>query len=742
MMLHSPSPPAPHRQGVAMAIFRVEIRRGTGPDTFHVRGDSPVAGQVSADVRLAAEELLGRRVELQRAVLRSSASIQDDGVEDEQRVQEIGRQLFTALLGSVQLWGLYQASLMAAAHEEERLKVLVQTNDPVLAGLPWEAMYDDSNGSYVSRRTHLIRQLDVPAAAAPLAVKPPLRILGVVSSPVELRKLDVQREKTNLEEVLTSLAHDRKAEVVWAPSTWKDLQHTLSGGQWHAVHYIGHGGFDQKKDRGVLALTDKDGHMHLVAALELVDLLRQARTTPRLVVLNSCSGAASGVDLFSGTAAALIRGGAAAVVAMQYEISDQAAVEFSRGFYDAIANGLGVDAAVSAGRVAIMGWRAGTLEWLSPVLYLRGDDCCLFTMHQALPTDPGAATGAEHVRQHRLRIPPRESPAEPPSQPEPAHVIKTLSGHNGVVSSVAFSPPDGSLLASAGHDETVRLRTTATGAEVHNLPSHARKPGRLAFSPDGRLLAFAGIYGSVSVWEWEVYKIPTLTLRGLSGEVSSVAFSPDGSLLAYADRTTVGIWEIGTGSTRSLVGHADIVKDVAFSRDGLLASAGGYDQTVRLWEVGTDTVAHTLTGHTGMVTRVAFSPDGNLLASAGANIKQEIIRTSGSPHNRQGRRDQTVRLWDVSTRSERFTLTGHTDGVQDVAFSPDGRLLASAALDRTVRLWDVSTGSAVNTLTGHIGGVSSIAFSPDGSLLAAAGSNEPSVRLWADYCNKQAPSVP
>lgn len=713
-----------------MTVFRVEISRGPEPGTFHVRGASLAAGEASADVRLDAEELLGRRDELLRAVLRSSAVIQDDGVEDEQRVQEIGRQLFTALLGSVPLWGLYQANLAAAVTEGKPLKVVLQINDPVLVGLPWEAMYDKSHGSYVSRRTYLIRQLDVAAAAAPLAVKPPLRILGVVSSPDDLPKLDVRREKTNLEEVLTSLAHDRKAEVVWAPSTWKDLQHNLLRGQWHAMHYIGHGGFDQKKDKGVLALTDKDGHMVLVGASELVDLLGQANPTPRLVVLNSCSGAVSGVDLFSGTAAALIRGGATAVVAMQYEISDQAAVAFSGGFYDAIANGLGVDAAVSAGRVAIIGWRAGTLEWLSPVLYLRGDDCRLFTMDRALPPHPGAQSGADDT-------------SEPAESPEPAHVIKTLSGHNGVVAAVAFSP-DGSLLASAGHDETVRLWTVATGAEVHKLPSHARTPGRLAFSPDGRLLAFAD-YRDVNLWEWEVSSGPTATLRSPDA-VSAVAFSPDGSLLAYAgDRKTVSIWEIGSGATRSLVGHADSVQDVAFSPDGhLLASAGGYDQTVRLWEVSTGTVTYILTGHTGMVTRVAFSPDGKLLASAGANIKQELIHSSEwPPHFRQGRGDQTVRLWDVSTGSEERTLTGHAAGVQDVAFSPNGRLLASAALDRTVRLWDVSTGSAVNTLTGHIGGVSAIAFSPDGRLLAAAGSDKLSIRLWTDYCNKQAPpSVP
>ncbi len=220
----------------------------------------------------------------------------------------------------------------------------------------------------------------VASAPAPLTVDPPLRILGVVSSPNGLPGLDVQREMTQLALALSRPTAEGLTELVWAPSpTWADLQDMLLGGIWHAVHFIGHGDFDPDQDEGVLALTDEDGRVDWVEASRLVDLLREAHPVPRLVVLNSCSGAAAGItDLFSGTAAALVRGGVSAVAAMQYEISDRAAVAFARGFYGAIAHGRGVDQAVSSGRVSILGLSGRTLEWVTPVLYLRGHDSRLF----------------------------------------------------------------------------------------------------------------------------------------------------------------------------------------------------------------------------------------------------------------------------------------------------------------------------------------------------------------------------
>ena len=143
--------------------------------------------------------------------------------------------------------------------------------------------------------------------------------------------------------------------------------------EWHVLHFIGHGTYDTDTDEGVLAFVGRDGRADYVTASALADLLDEAEPTPRLVVLNSCqSGAGGTTDLFSGTAAALAHSGIRAVAAMQFSISDTAALAFARGFYTALAHGRGIDEAVRSGRIGILGLGRGTLEWVTPVLYLRG----------------------------------------------------------------------------------------------------------------------------------------------------------------------------------------------------------------------------------------------------------------------------------------------------------------------------------------------------------------------------------
>jgi hypothetical protein len=388
-----------------MSTVDVEIGSGGAPGRFRVEIRSSAAGDASAEVGLDVGALLAGRDQFQQVLLASGVAARQVLTEAERGVRETGQMLFTALLGSGEVAGCYRANAALSEERGEELRIVLRLDAPELAGLPWEAMYDPGTGGYVCRQHQLVRHVPVAAVPPPLSVRTPLRVLGVVPAlrGLSLAALDSAREREQLTRALAPLSAQGLAELAWAPqATWDGLHEMLLSGPWHVLHFIGHGGFDVGRDEGILALAREDGQADYVEASRFASLLRQARPMPRLVVLNSCSGGATGTqDLFSGTAAALARSGVAAVTAMQYSISDRAAVAFARGFYAALTRGRGVDEAVSAGRIAILGTSGQTLEWITPVMYMRGRDARLFTM----PGDQAA----------EAPVPPASQPAGKPA---------------------------------------------------------------------------------------------------------------------------------------------------------------------------------------------------------------------------------------------------------------------------------------------------------------------------------------
>jgi hypothetical protein len=394
--------------------FDLEIR-GASPGAYPVSVVRSPAGETHDPLLVEFDPswLESRLKDLQIALLRSAGRHRRIPAPEERSIVDFGGQLFDSVFDG-EVRSRYDVSLEKALEQGRGLRVKLRIRTPQLIHLPWEYLYDRRRGEFLalSRDTPIIRYLDVPQAVQPLVIEPPLRILGMIASPGELQELDVERERRRLDEAIARSRHREFLHLQWlAGETWRDLQRAMRDGTWHVFHFIGHGGFDPSRDEAYVAVGDSAGGPRPLYATELSRLLGDHRPL-RLAVLNSCEGArASSDDIFSSCASSLIRRGLPAAVAMQHEISDRAAIEFSSEFYSSLAEGLPVDVAVTEARKAISLAIRGSLEWGTPVLHIRSADGALFEVK------PGGKPKAVLDPQPEAR--PTPPPAAPRQQPKP-----------------------------------------------------------------------------------------------------------------------------------------------------------------------------------------------------------------------------------------------------------------------------------------------------------------------------------
>lgn len=381
--------------------FDIEVGQGAGRD-YPVRVLHSPAGEARETVYFPFDELALEKalLRLENALLRSGGARRQALSPDQQAVQDFGRSLFETLLtGEVR--ARYDVSLESAQRQDRGLWVRLRIEAPELAALPWEFLYDHRRAEFVclSRDTPVVRYLQLPQPIRPLIVSGPLRVLGMIASPTDLPRLDVDQEKERVERATAALSQAGQVELTWLEGeSWRSLQRAMRGGPWHVFHFIGHGGFSEVADEGIIFLADEDGRARSLSASQLGLLLVNHRSL-RLVFLSACEGArGSKRDVFSSTASILVRKGIPAVVAMQYTITDLAAIDMARAFYEALADGDPVDAAIVEARVAVSLAVHNTVEWGIPVLYMRSPNGLLFELAPGPPGPESATIGADRSK--------------------------------------------------------------------------------------------------------------------------------------------------------------------------------------------------------------------------------------------------------------------------------------------------------------------------------------------------------
>jgi hypothetical protein len=300
--------------------------------------------------------------------------------------REIGCRLFRALLSGA-VGQLYTSCLGAVPDPRHGLRLRLHLDasvTPELVMLPWELLYWPERSEHLGlqRLSPVVRYFDLPRSVDAPPFAPPLRVLLVPARGAAGAGLDLEREICLIQEALRENGTEVEA---LERATLERLRERMLRRTFHAAHFMGHGTFDRSSGAGFLQLESEDGQAERVPGEVLAAHLNGC--LPRLTVINACNSGRSAADTrlgaFAGVASSLVRSGLTAVVAMSSPITDRAAIAFSKALYKEIAAGEPVDAAVAEGRLAIYRADRSSLEWATPMLFMRTPDGQLFSTLEA-----------------------------------------------------------------------------------------------------------------------------------------------------------------------------------------------------------------------------------------------------------------------------------------------------------------------------------------------------------------------
>lgn len=622
-----------------------------------------------------------------------------------------------------------RVSLRTSQDEAERqgagLRIRLHLNGvPELADLPWEFIYSPSLNRFLSLSVEspLVRYMELPERIRPLAIVPPLRVLAIISNPTDQEPLDVEREWANLRQAVSTLEQQGRLilERLETP-TLAALQRQLRRAEYHILHFVGHGGFNEQAQDGMIMMEDERGRGRQVTGNDLGTILHDQRSL-RLAVLNACEGARSSrADPFAGAAQSLVQQGIPAVIAMQFEISDEAAITFAQSFYESIADNYPVDAALAEARKAIFAG-GNEIEWGTPVLYMRAPDGRIFDIDRASqPSSPTVAPAAfahdempspkpekagpdaqpreKVVRSASAGSPsePRPSPAvvTPPAKPvqSKAHVAGRFPKWTMIIPGFAASLIAGAILfaafgtrASTPTPILVLAPTVLAPATVTEIPTVAPSstplPASTPTPPQATAVpALAAPKGKIAVSvrmgddsHTDDQAIWIMNLDG--GETKQVlqrgsqpALSPDGSKIAYYHWND-GIFIANADGTdapgKKVVGEFNVVGNIAWSHNGTMLAytatrPNGVDPQITFVRLDGQKAAPSIAGR-----NPAWSPDD-----------KEIVFNSCN--------DTKCGIFRVGLASSQGAIQLTTDNGELATWSPRGNRVVYQAQDNAGR---------------------------------------------------------